>query len=704
METKESKSAPMIDLQRENKERELPLPFRDTEKVIHNAADYQREEANEIVVHIPKNTEGFTAFTTFEVTLNKLSISDTPVNLLECWIDWPPTGKPAGWAKQLRGPIKGEPPKKLPMIIRDIAGPEDVEIIPVTEEERVIVRATKICSSTLHIKFKVPNVFYNLPGRPPFAHKRLTTNIRILNGAASSVLHLEYPKSIAMRGRTDNAEYQSLVLSIDDDYFRKATFFPQKVIHIRYTFGSADGVGLSAPGFPPLRAGIALVAFGFVLLLINAKNYTKNPGLFEIAAVVFAVSLITSFVETFQIRSLSYSAAVVDKLSWDRLSTIFFRVIHLVALLLVALLFLFVRPKYMDTPGVYFCLAGSLLFFGAWIFYFMPLALGTYQAYLCDRCERRTWIRKSLALGLGTVFYRMRLSAKLHHETRNSLCARCYNEVSKEHLEYKSRPLFARLRRGNRSPSTGYTEGLSSRPVTRPKEARYIEQEAWDTVLAGDVRIDPLPDFIDSGVIQKLKDMKLQLRFVPALQLETEKNSVQEHLRILRERYPRWKNARRLYWELVRGDKFASPKLPGQWMAIETEPKLALVEAKDGAKSLAAELGFENSRCNTSWNSIQDAIEEQKQRILSKIGLPLERTNLRLLEALEWNLLANCEGWGKTDTWEWTNTQFCGDGHMRVIIAGNKTRGGAGSMCARSPVRSDTNLGFRAVIVLDHKE
>lgn len=61
----------MIDSQRKTKGHKLPLQFRDTGKVISNAADYQRDEANDIIVHIPVDTEGFTAFTSFDITLKK---------------------------------------------------------------------------------------------------------------------------------------------------------------------------------------------------------------------------------------------------------------------------------------------------------------------------------------------------------------------------------------------------------------------------------------------------------------------------------------------------------------------------------------------------------------------------------------------------------------------------------------------------------
>jgi hypothetical protein len=295
------------------------------------------------------------------------------------------------------------------------------------------------------------------------------------------------------------------------------------------------------------------------------------------------------------------------------------------------------------------------------------------------------------------------LSTKLHHATRHSLCAQCYDEVSKEHLEYKSRVWWRKRTSGDGHPSTGYAADLTSEPGTRLKELRDREQNAWKNALAGDVKVNSLPKYVDSGVIQKLQGMRLELRFIPSLNLDPIGTDVQGYLKKLEARYPGWKNARKLYWESVKDGKFSFPMLAGQWVAVEIGEKPALRD-KYPRTPLAVELGFDNDRLNISWNSIHDAIEREKQRILCDIGLPAELTDLRLLEALEWNLLANREGWGKTETWEWTNTKFCGDGHKRVIVVGNRDLGGAGCICTRSPVNSRKHLGFRAVIVLGRDE
>lgn len=154
------------------------------------------------------------------------------------------------------------------------------------------------------------------------------------------------------------------------------------------------------------------------------------------------------------------------------------------------------------------------------------------------------------------------------------------------------------------------------------------------------------------------------------------------------------------YWELVEDGKFVFPKLEGQWIAVEVRDKPAPGEGY-AATPLVKKLGFSGDRVNVSWNSIYAAIGRERQGLLHEIGLPEGRSNLRLLEALEWNLMANREGWGQTATWERTNTRYRGDGHMRVIVAGNSDFAGAGCLSTRSPVSSHQDVGFRVAVVLD---
>jgi|SRR5215204_146147 len=439
--------------------------FRDQERVIRSAAAYQRDKSNEIYVQVNKDTDGFQALTSFVITLNKLPAPQRNTDLLECWIDWSPTD-PVEWApsprksgvrkyasklidliiRQRQESQEVKHPHELPMIIRDmdVVTPQGVEVRAILSKDntKVRVQANKVPSSTMKIAFKVPNVFFRLPGREPFVQARLTFNMKVLDDcAASSVLLLDHPKSLGLRARLDSSEYQSLVLSTGDDYYRRATFFPQKDIHVRYTFGTADGTKLVAPGFPPVRASLALLGLGFALLLIQA-------GYAKLAAVTFGASLIPLVMETFHAKGLVYrSATVGEKVSWERRSTFWFSLIHVAALITIALIllrdldleshvpffrFIALTTLPFGTTGFGFIKVGVILLLLA-LCYFRLVRSGTWQRYLCDRCEKRFWIRRWHYKVVGHVAHFLDLGPRLHVDSNLALCKQCYKEVSREH-------------------------------------------------------------------------------------------------------------------------------------------------------------------------------------------------------------------------------------------------------------------------------
>jgi hypothetical protein len=86
-------------------------------------------------------------------------------------------------------------------------------------------------------------------------------------------------------------------------------------------------------------------------------------------------------------------------------------------------------------------------------------------------------------------------------------------------------------------------------------------------------------------------------------------------------------------------------------MAVETAEKPAWSDKcrKYPPTLVAEKLGFGDDRVNVSWNDAHTAVVREKQSILVEVGLSGHPADLRFLEALEWNLLANRQGWGKTD-------------------------------------------------------
>jgi hypothetical protein len=92
------------------------------------------------------------------------------------------------------------------------------------------------------------------------------------------------------------------------------------------------------------------------------------------------------------------------------------------------------------------------------------------------------------------------------------------------------------------------------------------------------------------------------------------------------------------------------------------------------------------------------AIENKKAEILRDMGIS-GRADVRLLETFEYNLLANRDGWGSTNTYEWTNTEYHNSGPSRRIIAGDSDCGGAAHAYCHYPSHEHINIGWRAAIV-----
>jgi hypothetical protein len=228
-----------------------------------------------------------------------------------------------------------------------------------------------------------------------------------------------------------------------------------------------------------------------------------------------------------------------------------------------------------------------------------------------------------------------------------------------------------------------------------------------------------LPVSVTPEVRRNLEKLGFDLRYVPSLQLGTvgdiRRRGVKYYLEDLQSEYPKWKpfeslsdremrdhsvprNLKRFFWEQVDNRSIDMPVLPGQWMAVETVEKPEY-KTKYPRTPFAEKLGFIDDRFNVLWDTAKSAIDRQKSGILSEIGLA-RGEDIRFLEAIEWNLLGNREGWGKTNTYEWTNTKYHGSGYPQRLIVGNSDDGGASCVpWLWADLRRDC-IGFRAAIVL----
>ncbi len=256
-------------------------------------------------------------------------------------------------------------------------------------------------------------------------------------------------------------------------------------------------------------------------------------------------------------------------------------------------------------------------------------------------------------------------------------------------------------------------------PEAQMSEIITFERNEWLKVLGSEVEVLPLPSFVIQEVMRNLERFGFELRFIPALDLDAlalREKGVVVFLKELAEKYPNWKpyeslnereksnhtvvrNLHHWFWKQVGNIDF--PELPGQWLAVETLEKPAW--GREFPRSpLTDRLGF-SDRFNLSWDEVTRAIWNTKQSILSEIGLS-GHGDIRLLEALEWNLLANREGWGKTNSSEWTNTEYRPlDVNCHLFVGNFKYGGAAHVIWERSDYSSfNFNIGFRVAVVFKH--
>lgn len=251
------------------------------------------------------------------------------------------------------------------------------------------------------------------------------------------------------------------------------------------------------------------------------------------------------------------------------------------------------------------------------------------------------------------------------------------------------------------------------------------EREAWKSVFGVDVDVKPLPEYVDSEVQRKIEFMGLALRYIPAIDLGNREDlrriGVESYVRKLWGRYPNWaryeslsdragadhnipRNLNQNYWELAKGGNVDFPVLLGQWLAVETvEKPMAGITEHDNKYQrtpLADKLGFTDNRIKIPVNTIDKAIDREKQSVLSDVGLADYPLDLRSLEVLEYNLMANREGWGKTNIYEWTNTKCYVRGRPLRLICGYAGNGGAAAVSWQEPNNPSAAVGYRVAIVL----
>lgn len=275
-------------------------------------------------------------------------------------------------------------------------------------------------------------------------------------------------------------------------------------------------------------------------------------------------------------------------------------------------------------------------------------------------------------------------------------------------------------------------------------EATIKENKAWEKLLGVKVEVPPLPDWVTPEVKTRLEGLGFgHLVCIPTLDLHlddlrqpiiiTRQNpntgqnedvdvTVESFLEKLHREYPNWRpyetltdkqkadhsvvrNLEKWYWEQVKAGKIDFPSLPGKWLAVENVEK-PNYGTKYADTPLATKMGFEEDRFNHSWNDVTAAQQRVEAELLSEIdagSIGIQRNDKAKLvkpTALEYNLLANRFGWGKTDTYEHVEDEYRGSGGSGRLIVGYSGHGGAAIVDYWRLADPNGYVGFRFAVEL----
>ena len=260
------------------------------------------------------------------------------------------------------------------------------------------------CADCLVVEFSTPCIYSSLPEREPFARSLLSFNLDLWP-KLRTVLFVGYPAGVSLRGRIDDALYQSLALATSDGTVQKISFFEQPPLDVKWFFGTNVTQRLFSPIAPLFEVSVSLLAEGFTLALVKA-------GLNELASAVFALGLLPPFIKIFSRREFFAFSSDIRRLSWADISILVSYLIYVPLTVLTCDFLLSGWSAALEMRKIDFgCALASLL---ACLLYYVAVQCGVLQRYVCDRCGR------------GILW---RLQAKLDVQSRRTMCASCWHEL-----------------------------------------------------------------------------------------------------------------------------------------------------------------------------------------------------------------------------------------------------------------------------------
>lgn len=266
------------------------------------------------------------------------------------------------------------------------------------------------------------------------------------------------------------------------------------------------------------------------------------------------------------------------------------------------------------------------------------------------------------------------------------------------------------------------------------------EQEKLKREFGADLKVKPIPVYLTPQIEMGIKSIGFKLvRYMPDFGFDEKvlrEAGVENYLRRLSQSLPKlrileelspeergdtriMRNLQRRFWEGVAEGHIDLPDpAGGYWMAVEDMPKPAKGEKYE--ETMFGELmGYGGDRFGRNLHEVMEKADEVKEKLLRSLGLTGMPVDLRFLNALEYNFIANIAKLGNTNTFEGTKTEYYGVskfdrgnwwnskqfqqlGVVKRIIAGGSMMGGAGRIMDVGPFDSDSSLGYRFGLIFGY--
>ncbi len=265
---------------------------------------------------------------------------------------------------------------------------------------------------------------------------------------------------------------------------------------------------------------------------------------------------------------------------------------------------------------------------------------------------------------------------------------------------------------------------LSAKETLRIDDQRFYvkEQAALRDEFGVNFELEPMPAYMTPKIQNNLAEMGFKaIMHFPKLELKNlaylRSVGVDRYIAELAREYPNLRPLEslsdrekadvtvsrmlnKMHWKNIMDGKIDFPRLFNGWMAIETIDKPGSRGEYENT-SLADKIRLPGNRLAKSWDTVNQALINNRKKILKEVGLWKLPVNLRMFTAEEYNIAANRFDWGATSSWEWTSTEYRDSGvSNRVVIGGGLDNGGAANTNWDRPEYEVDSVGWRAVIEL----